>query len=111
MHWGAHVDVLEKQATISCLEKVASAQWSKNHIFKAFEANKLCFNQEIEKQQKLTLVEEIDKMSSKEKCRFILNGFNISYTSEWQAIYSSVAKFLYEMYNKYQNMIIRPNAE
>ena len=34
-------------------------------------------------------VEEIDKMYSKEKCIFIFNGFNISYTSEWQAVYSS----------------------
>ena len=46
------------------------------------------------------LVQEIDKTSSKDKCIFIFNGFNVSYTPEWHAVYSSVAKFMYDMYKQ-----------
>ena len=51
------------------------------------------------------LVSEINKMSNKEKCKFILNGFYASYTPEWNNIYMSLAKFVYFMYNKFENLL------
>jgi len=47
------------------------------------------------------LIVQINSMSSKERCAFILNGFYCNYVSEWQELYIHLAHFIHAMYMQY----------
>ncbi|MCP3956018.1 MAG: hypothetical protein GY697_27965, partial [Desulfobacterales bacterium] len=46
-------------------------------------------------------IEDINKMYNKEKCTFMLNGFNSVYTDEWNKIYSKCLRFITKMVSEY----------
>ncbi len=46
-------------------------------------------------------IEDVNKMCSKEKCTFMLNGFNIVYNDEWNTIHSKCLRFITKMINEY----------
>ena len=39
----------------------------------------------------------IASMSNVDKCKFILNGFNVKYENEWKPIYDAISNYIYEM--------------
>ena len=47
------------------------------------------------------LVQEMEKMSYFVRCKFILNGFNVKYTPEWQSIYTTIGNYVFKVYKEY----------
>ncbi len=43
------------------------------------------------------LVHEIKNMRNVDKCKFILNGFNVPYNGEWSRLYGSLINFVYTL--------------
>ena len=43
----------------------------------------------------------VNSMSSKERCKFLLNGFNVYYNHEWKDIYDYVSHFICNVDSKY----------
>ena len=42
-----------------------------------------------------------EKMSYFVRCKFILNGFNVKYTPEWQSIYTTIGNYIFKVYKEY----------
>lgn len=60
----------------------------------------------IVREAPVALLEELNSMSSREKMRFLANGFNVEYTKEWGELYSAVIIFISDMYQ-----IVNENAK
>ena len=43
-------------------------------------------------------------MNANDKCRLLLNGFLVQYTSEWKGIYDSVSDFIFNVVKCYDRM-------
>ena len=44
---------------------------------------------------------EMNIMSSRNLCKFILNGFNCNYVIEWNELYCAIASFVYNVSTQY----------
>ena len=49
----------------------------------------------------IPFIESIDSMNAKDKCKFVLNGFNVKYMHEWKYVYASMLKFIVKVYQYY----------
>ena len=46
----------------------------------------------------------IASMSNVDKCKFMLNGFNVKYENEWKQIYDAISNYIYEMTVQYDKL-------
>ena len=54
---------------------------------------------------KSLLTEEIVKMTHFEKCEFILNGFDVTYTPKWEEFYTAVLDIICYIKKEYERML------
>ena len=83
-----------------------NANNSIEHILYQCEGNSIVRCQSWEKVLDLcpgSLGIELNRMSKRDRTRFILNGFNCQYISEWKDTYNALIKFVYNAVSEYEN--------
>ena len=51
------------------------------------------------------LLVDINKMSLRERCEFMLNAFNVKYIQEWKLFYDCTSNFIYYLCSKYKEIL------
>ena len=58
----------------------------------------------------INMVLGMNAMSKRERCKFILNGFNCKYVQEWKFVYNTLLQFVYEVYMQYTKRYEQENT-
>ena len=93
-------DKVNKQSPICCL---CESGWPEdaNHLLfvcEQFSHLRKELWTRVESSAPQELVAEMRKMTSKDRCSFILSAFNVKYVAEWDELYSEMLDFIHKMY-------------
>ena len=51
------------------------------------------------------LVDALDRMDAREKCKFIFNGFCVNFVLEWNSFYRYILRYVVKVYTGYHNAL------
>ena len=87
-----------------CTDNVSETAYHMFFDCKTFTNSRANLWREVEHTVPVAMLEELNRMNSRQKSEFIISAFRCDYTEEWSDMYMAIANFVYHMYKKRQSL-------